>query len=217
MIVGALCAASGLLLGPTIVSVAARATRGACLFPARWWVPRMRGEAVACTVVIAVMLLLLNYRFDQASVRLAWSWYAVVGIQLILIDLACHRLPRSIVGAMFAGGVLLWGLDALRHGDPHALVRALSAAAIVSGAALLVALLVAPHLGAGDVTLAGTTSFFLGSSGGWPMVLLGLTMALVFAAVAAALLVLGRRIGPHDPIALGPAIIGSALIAAVMP
>jgi leader peptidase (prepilin peptidase)/N-methyltransferase len=49
------------------------------------------------------------------------------------------------------------------------------------------------------------------------MVLLGLTVALVLAAIAAVLLVLSRRIGPHDPIALGPAIIGGALIAAVLP
>jgi leader peptidase (prepilin peptidase)/N-methyltransferase len=67
------------------------------------------------------------------------------------------------------------------------------------------------------VTLVGATSFFLGSSGGWPLVLLGLTVSLVLAAGAAVLLVLGRRIGPHDPIALGPAIVGGALIAAVMP
>ncbi|WP_146175169.1 hypothetical protein [Umezawaea tangerina] len=206
----------GLLAGPVIASTTSRAAHGEPLFAGRWWLPKVGEGAAVSTAVTTTTLALVDCRFDGATVGPVWSWFAVTGILLTQIDLVCHRLPRFVVGAMFAGGLLLAGNDALLRDDPRTLLEALSAAAIVFTSALLFALIVAPRVGAGDVLLVGTTSFYLGLNG-WSAVALGLVLSLVLAAAAAALLVLVRRVGPGDPIALGPAIIGGALLVAAFP
>ncbi len=216
MVVHFVLAALGVLLGPVIALLGTRAARGQRLLPVPSLLPWTGEGAVGCTLATATTLVALSCRFAGSPGHLAWCWFGVTGIQLVLIDLVCQRIPRSIVSAMFLGGVVLLGEASSRHGDLPSLVRGIAAAAVVFGGALLVAVLVAPGLGSGDVMLLGTTSLYLGWSG-WSTVVIGLTCALVAAALVGALLVLGRRIGPHDPIALAPAIIGGALIAITLP
>lgn len=212
MIVELMWASFGVLLGPVIASAGMRSACGQRMLPALWQLPRTGDGSGVCALVTATTLFALSWRFTGTPAHLAWCWFGVTGIQLVLIDLMCQRIPRPVVSLMFLGGVVLLGEASARNDDLSALVRGLTAAGLVFAVALLFAVLVARSLGAGDVMLLGATSLYLGWSG-WSTLVLGLTCALVAAALVALLLVLGRRIGPRDPIAFAPAIVGGALVA----
>jgi leader peptidase (prepilin peptidase)/N-methyltransferase len=216
VVVDLMWAAFGVLLGPVIASVGMRAACGQRMLPALRQPLRLGDGPVACALVTASTLFVLSCRFAGTPGHLAWCWFGVTGIQLVLIDLVCQRIPRPVVSMMFVGGLVLLAEASSRQGDLSSLVRGLMAVVLVFGCALLLAVAVAPSLGAGDVMLLGVTSLYLGWSG-WSTLVVGLTCALVAAALVALLLVLSRRLGPRDPIALAPAIIGGALIALILP
>jgi leader peptidase (prepilin peptidase)/N-methyltransferase len=208
----------GVLLGPAMAVVVHRLTGGRALSEPAWsgrnHVPTRRIAAIA--VVAGLTLGLLGVRFAGSSALPAWCWLAVTGIVLVLVDLECHRLPRAVVAAMVLGGLLLLATAAFFQGDTDPLVRAVAAAIVLFLGALVVAILAAPHLGGGDVSLYGAVGLYLGWAG-WHQVLLGLGLSLLLAATTAVLLVAGHRISVRDQFAMGPAIIGGALIALVLP
>ncbi|MCC8245040.1 prepilin peptidase [Saccharothrix luteola] len=168
------------------------------------------------TSVLCALLALLTYWFEGSPQLPAVCWLAITGTPLVLIDLTCRRLPHAITGAMFLGGLVLLGHVALRIGETGALLRAVTVSGVLFVAMLVAAVLVAPRIGGGDVALIGAVGLYLGWVN-WPRVVLGLLVALVLAGVTATVLLAARRIGSGEPLAMGPAIVGGALIALSLP
>lgn len=140
------------------------------------------------------------------------AWLAIVGLVLALVDWTCHKLPHRVVGTLFAGGVIQLSLTAFALRDAELLVRAGLAAAVVFVVGLLLYLRLGAELGFGDVTLATTLALFLGSCG-WPFVALGLIAGLTVAGLVTPTLLVLRRIGRRDPVALGPSLLVGAVYA----
>ncbi|XVS62071.1 hypothetical protein ACQPYE_27890 [Actinosynnema sp. CA-299493] len=166
--------------------------------------------------VVGVGLVVLHQRFDGVPHQLAVLWLAAIGVPLMMIDWACHRLPAPLVRALFAGGVAILGYVAASHDDLNALIRALLAVAITSAASLTVAMIIPAALGAGDVKLLGAVALYLGWVG-WLDLLRGVVLALLLGATAGTTLLITRRISRTDRLAFGPAIVGGALLALVTP
>jgi leader peptidase (prepilin peptidase)/N-methyltransferase len=108
-------------------------------------------------------------------------------------------------------GLVLLALPA----DWPALGRAVLAAVVAGGAALLLALL-APRggLGLGDVKLLGVLGLFLGWLG-WGVLVVGVALGFAIGALAAVALLASRRAGLRDHLAFGPWLIAGALVAVV--
>jgi leader peptidase (prepilin peptidase) / N-methyltransferase len=206
----------GPAFGPLLTAVTTRAAAGQRLFPPGWWRTGWSGEALLTTSVLGALLALLTYRFEGSPLLPAVCWLAITGTQLVLIDLTCHRLPHTITGAMFLGGLVLLGHAALRIGESGAFLRAVTASGVLFVAMSAAAVMVAPRIGGGDVALIGAVGLYLGWVN-WPRVVLGLLVALVLAGTAATVLLAARRIGSGQPLAMGPAIVGGALIALSFP
>lgn len=195
-------ALSGLASGPLLVAVGRDAV-GPGAAP------------VVITSICAGLTGAMTIRFSGEPHLPAVCWLAITGVPLAAIDLACLRLPRALTGGMALGGVLLLGQAALLDGDLPALGRAVAAAGGVFVVMLGFAL-VAPSFGAGDVRLLAAVSLFLGWLG-WHKVGVGLLLALLLASVSAGLLVVFRRLGVHDPVALGPSVLGGVFVALLLP
>ncbi|MBB5801288.1 leader peptidase (prepilin peptidase)/N-methyltransferase [Saccharothrix ecbatanensis] len=206
----------GIACGPTLTALTARAAAGQPLFPPPWWRPNLSREAFMTTSVLCALLALMSYRFAGSPLLPAVCWLAITGTQLVLIDLTCHRLPHAITGAMFLGGLVLLGYAALRVGGTSAFLRAVTASGLLFATMLAVAVLASPMIGGGDVALLGTVGLYLGWVD-WSRVVVGLLLALLMATLAATALLASRRIGPRDPFAIGPAIVGGTLIALGLP
>jgi leader peptidase (prepilin peptidase)/N-methyltransferase len=138
------------------------------------------------------------------------AWLAIVGLALALVDWMCHKLPHRLVGTLFAGGLVQLSFMAVVTRDVDLLVRAGLAAAVVFVLGVLLYLRLGTELGFGDVTLATTLALFLGSCG-WPYVALGLIAGLTAGGLVTRVLLALRRIGPRDPVALGPALLVGAV------
>jgi leader peptidase (prepilin peptidase)/N-methyltransferase len=151
----------------------------------------------------------LGWRVGPAGVVALGAWLAVlaVGIPLVAIDLAVHRLPDPLV----LPALLVVAVLAAAAGEVRALVAGL---ALLAGYAL-VALAPRSDLGFGDVKLAGLLGTALGLLG-WDAV--GWATAYAFllgGGVAAALLLTGRA-RRDTPLAFGPYLLAGAILAAAL-
>jgi len=96
-----------------------------------------------------------------------------------------------------------------------ALGRALLGGAAAFAVLLVMALLAPAGLGMGDVKLAGFLGLYLGWLG-WPVVLLGFLLGFVVQALVGLVLLLTRRAGRRTELPFGPALLGGALVAALL-
>jgi len=140
---------------------------------------------------------------------------AIAGVLLALIDLAVHRLPDRIVGATGAVALALFIATAAIDGHWDRPVRAVLAGLALGTAYLVLALLPGANLGLGDVKLCVVLGLLLGWLG-WPAVLLGAVVPHLINGPVALYLLVTRRAGRRTELALGPALLAGALIAAVV-
>jgi len=195
-------AAAGFLAQPWLTRLTrARAPRAA---PTRWL---GRGVLTAGSAAAGAAY----FTPGPAPVKVALAAAAAIGWWLACIDAAIHRLPDPLIALLI--GVLVTGMAAavLTGAAPApALVRALAAGVLTAGGFAALAVLRPSAMGLGDVKLSGA----LGAATGWfglGVLLQWLLLAFVAGGLAAAALLLTRRLGPKDTIAFGPwLILGAA-------
>jgi leader peptidase (prepilin peptidase) / N-methyltransferase len=214
--VGGACAALGLLLGPFLAGLTLRVPADEPMLVAGGW----RGGAAGRTRVAVVTALAgavlgtIGAAVGPHAQLPAYLWLGAVGVTLGVVDVDCHRLPDRLTLPSYPVGLVLLGAAALAHGDPGALGRAVLAALAVAGAFFLLALASPRSLGLGDVKLVGLLALHLGFLG-WSQVLLGLLIGFVVGALAALVLLAGRRAGWRSDVAFGPSLLAGALAAVV--
>lgn len=139
-----------------------------------------------------------------------------IGIRLIAVDIAVHRLPDRIVLPTLACGLLLALADAAFASGGARLLGALWGMLILGGFYALLRALSHDSMGGGDVKLAALIGLVLGWHG-WQALLVGAVSAFVLGAAQALWLIALRRATGSTHIAFGPwMIIGSALGVAVV-
>jgi leader peptidase (prepilin peptidase) / N-methyltransferase len=134
-----------------------------------------------------------------------------IGIRLLAVDIATHRLPDRIVLPTLGGALLLALADAAFAGGGARLRGALCGMLILGGFYALLRLLNRDGMGGGDVKLAALIGLVLGWHG-WQSLLVGAASAFVLGAAHALWLIVLRRATGSTHIAFGPwMIVGGAL------
>ncbi|MEU2516104.1 prepilin peptidase [Streptomyces syringium] len=153
----------------------------------------------------------LSFAAIAASGSTGWTaaahyWLAACGVALVLIDAAVHRLP-DILTLPASAGTLLLLTGAWLCGEPGGLVRALTAAAALGAAYLVLAF---AGMGMGDVKLAPAVGALLGWHS-WRAVALGTFAGFLLGAVFAVALLAAGRVSRKQQVAYGPFILLGAL------
>jgi leader peptidase (prepilin peptidase)/N-methyltransferase len=210
------CALLGAVLGPFLAGLTVRVPAGDPLLPAGGWLgePASRARRISVTVLSAAVLGAIGAGVGADAALPAYLWLGVVGVTLGVIDVDCHRLPDRLTLPSYPAGVILLGAASLAHHDLPALARAGLAAAAVFAVFFLLAFISPSSLGFGDVKLAGLLGLYLGWLG-WGVLLLGLVAGFTVGAVAAIVLLTGRRVGWSSDVAFGPSLLAGALLAVV--
>lgn len=215
--VGVGCALLGAALGPFLAGLTLRVPADRPLVVPGGWrgVPAGRRRVAAVSALAALALGAVGAALGAEPELPAYLWLAAVGVTLAVIDLDCLRLPDRLTLPSYPIGLALLGVASAAHGDWDALGRAVLAAAVVGGAALLLAIaLPGGGLGLGDVKLLGVLGLHLGWLG-WGHVAVGVALGFCLGAAAAVLLLALRRAGLKDHVAFGQWLIAGALLAVV--
>lgn len=137
--------------------------------------------------------------------NLAFTWWMLWAVPLVLVDLAVHRLPDRLTYPAATGAWLLLGGAAItgvgRSGDwLRALAAGLLVAALFAASTLLLG---RRGFGLGDAKLALGAAALLGWVG-WSAVLFGLVVAVTGSGLSAVVLLLARRVRWASELAFGP-------------
>ncbi|MDG4790873.1 prepilin peptidase [Micromonospora sp. WMMD1102] len=193
----------GVLLGPLLRRQVLRCTSSAG--------PRAGLVAAVGAVVFAA----LAARVDGVLPLLGYLWLAGFGIVLGFVDVAVRRLPDRLTLPAAAGlAGLLGAASATSDQFARYAVAAACALALAVGYAGLV-LLSPAGLGPGDAKLALGLGFATGWYG-WSTTLTGALAGLLLASGYAAVLLRLGRIGRHDHLPHGPAMLTGTLGAVLL-
>ncbi|GAB3454181.1 prepilin peptidase [Actinophytocola sediminis] len=174
--------------------------------------PRLQTNAKE-SIITFVLFGLLAQRRDNDLDLAAFSFLALIGVRLTVIDLTEHQLPRSLVMPLYP---TLWGLLGLataieehHHAD---LLRATIGMIALPTAYLTLAIITRNGLGSGDIRLAGPIGLSLAWHS-WNAVLTGTLLTLIYASLTATIMLTTRNATRHTPIPFGPAMLGGTFIA----
>lgn len=186
------------LVGVRSLIRSCRAPRGHAPTPHLLWVG----------VVTAVIFCGLGARYAAEPALLLVSLVeATLLLLLLVIDIELRLVPTTVVGLLVAVALVsagLWPGLGLRAALLGGVIGFASFAALVGLARLLYG---ADVFGLGDVTLA----LAIGCMTGYPLVVGTLVLGISIGGSAAGVLLLLRRVGLHQTIPYGPALIMSTL------
>lgn len=150
---------------------------------------------------------------DSYVELVAFGVLAVASALLVVVDLACLRLPDVIIAPTYAVLFGLLAVAAAVGGDWGRLGRASAVAGLLLAGYFVLAILAPSDLGLGDVKLAGVLGGFLGWLG-WSQALLGVFAAFALGGVVALLLIIFVRADRRRAFAFGPCMVGGAVLGA---
>jgi leader peptidase (prepilin peptidase) / N-methyltransferase len=203
----AACAAAGLLVGWLLADDIDRviARQGG------------RRARVSC----ALVALVTSGLFAAVAWRFGWSWelpaYLVLcafAVVLCFVDLGTKTLPRRLVYATGAGGVVLLALPGLVMGEFARVGWAVFTTLVALFALWLMHLAARGALGFGDVRFGAVLAWYLA----WQApryVPAAIVLAFVLSSVVGVLLLVGRRVGRRTAIPFGPFLALAALVVIV--
>lgn len=177
---------------------------GMVLAPTAFWLagtPQRQCYRLAIAGATTGTFLLTAMRCSTGPELLVQSVFIAVAVLLTVVDVLVQRLPRALIWptCMAVTGILI--VETLSGGDVSGLLRAIAAAAVLSGSYLAVAVASCGGLGAGDVRLAVLIGGVLGRHD-WSTLVVGCALGFVCTGVVAAILAASRRMPtalPHGP------------------
>jgi leader peptidase (prepilin peptidase) / N-methyltransferase len=176
-----------------------------------WWTPgRVSARRWAVVAVVAAGLGAVAALADPWP---AWWLYAEAGTVLAVVDVQHHRLPSRLVYPLAAMELLILTGYAADTGDPHQLLRAIEAAALVGGLWFACAFAAPAALGLGDVRVASLSAALLGWHS-WQRVLDGQLTTLLLSLLTAAAIAATRpeRRSWRMPVPMGPALLAGTIL-----
>lgn len=145
----------------------------------------------------------------------AFVLLALLGVPLVLVDVAHHRLPNRLLGPGALAGIALLALAALPGTQWHRYGVALACGAAVFAVFFLVWFAVPRSLGLGDAKLAGWLALHLGWFG-VGAVLVGIAAGFLAGALVAVGAMAAGRAGWRTHLPFGPMLIVGAVIGALI-
>lgn len=139
---------------------------------------------------------------------------AAAGLALTVIDMRTHRLPNAVVLPALAASVALFAASCLAGAPWSALVRAVTAGAVVFTAFALLRLAGRGAMGGGDVKLAALLGVALGWVG-WAAVLVGVLAAFILGGLVGVALIVARRASRRTAIPFGPLLVAGSWVGIV--
>jgi leader peptidase (prepilin peptidase)/N-methyltransferase len=136
---------------------------------------------------------------DHPRLLAAYLVFVAIAVALALIDLDVHRLPNVMVLPSYPLLAVLLAIG----GEPHALLRALYAAAALFAFYVLIAVTAPGSMGFGDVKLAGVVGGVLGYLS-WGALLIGAFGAFVLGSVVGVGLMITKKAGRKTALPFGP-------------
>jgi leader peptidase (prepilin peptidase) / N-methyltransferase len=209
-----------------------------CAAPIRWWqnVPlvswvMLRGRCASCAAPISSRYPVIEAVTGVAFATLAWfvasvlglsglpgvlvwmafAWFAVASLVLVLIDLDTRRLPDAIVLPSYVAGLVLLGLASAFGAEWWPLLRATAGMAAMYAAYGLIRLVRPDGMGGGDVKLAGVAGLYLGWLGWGPLAVGWLAAFLLGGGYAVTLIARGKATR-GSVVAFGPWLLAGAWV-----
>ena len=222
------CCLAGLLAGPRATRIVSDQTRRTPMLPAsgcrapRWpdqgkAQPGGKPRATAIVffrLLLAALFAAVGVRFGPKPIVVPYCLFFATLAALAAIDLAEHRLPRTVVYSALAASAPMLAATAALTDNWTALDRA-GLGAIAGFGALFAIHVCAPNgMGFGDVRLAALVGLYLG----WislPTLAGGLFLSFLTAAVTGLVLILFRRGRLHTVLPFGPFLAGGSILAAL--
>ena len=157
----------------------------------------------------------LAWRFGSHFELVPYSVFGTVGVLLGLIDLVELRVPGALVFVGIAAVGALFAAAAAADSRWPDFLRALASLAILVTIYLMLALIFAGDLGAGDVKLSALLGLVLGWEG-WSEVTTGTFLGWLAAALVWFILRATGRRKRQSVLPLGPFLVAGALVAIVV-
>ncbi|WP_192496953.1 prepilin peptidase [Pseudoclavibacter sp. CFCC 14310] len=150
---------------------------------------------------------------ERTSIWIATVWFIVIAGAIAVIDMQTRKIPDRIVYPSLVGiGLLYFSVslseaacaqEASGTGEPLRVLTAFAGLTTLGGVYLMIAVVSHGSLGLGDVKYAALIGLTLGWHG-WNGIVLGLLLPFLFGGAAAAVLLVGGRIGRREAVAFGP-------------
>jgi len=166
-----------------------------CRAPISWRLPLVE-------LLTGGLFAFLAWRLGGGLELISALVYVLLFIPIFFIDLETGFIPDVIV---FPGMALVLGLALLDERG----VSALAGGAVGFGLFLTIYFLARGGMGQGDVKLAG----LVGLINGWPMVLLGVLLAMLSGGLVGIIFLAAGLKGKKDPIPFGPFLVGGSFVA----
>jgi leader peptidase (prepilin peptidase)/N-methyltransferase len=163
-------------------------------------------------LITAIVLAELAVRAHSAGELAALCLLATGGITLGFIDAAVHRLPDLLTLPLYGSVTASLTATAATGHQWGALLRAVTAGAVLACFYLALLIALPAGIGAGDGKLALAVGTVLGWYG-WPILVTGTFYAFLAAAAYALGLLVFRRASRKDRFAFGPFLLAGALVA----
>jgi leader peptidase (prepilin peptidase)/N-methyltransferase len=191
---------------------------GACLpAVARWAAAPDSVSARAWLTVplVGALFALLAWRSGAVPVLATYLYLAAVGVALVMIDIAVHRLPDRLTYPSYPiVAALLTGASAV-DGQWWDLARAAIGAVVLYGLYYAMAVAIPGGMGFGDVKLAGVLGAVLGWAG-WAPLVVGAFLGFLYGGLVSAALLIARRASRTTRVPFGPFMVAGALTAVLV-
>ena len=201
------------LLGALVGAALSRLTQASLVVPGQ---DHPLTTAVTVSSATAVLFGLLAWCVGIRPELLADGVLAAAWVPLAVIDLVENRMPARLLVPAYPSLAVLFGLTAAVEHNAAAMLRSCAGMAILFTFYLVIALTAHDALGAADVRLAGLLGLALAWRG-WDTFLSGAVLGLCYGALTGATMIVLRRASRHTLIPLGPALIGGAFTALLVP
>lgn len=171
-------------------------------------------DRLTAPTLTAILLGLLAWRFGATFDLLPYSYLAVVGVALGIIDTIEQRLPSAMLIPSYGVLGALFATSAIINHSGTSLARALIGMVGLAAFYFTLALATADGLGAGDVKLGGLLGLALGWMS-WPAIVAGTFLGWVLGSTAWLVLRLVGRAPQGAVLPMGPFLLLGALVTIV--
>ncbi|BCW19905.1 hypothetical protein NtRootA9_26130 [Arthrobacter sp. NtRootA9] len=154
-------------------------------------------------------------RFGISWTLPAFLLLAVLGVQLVRIDISQHLLPNPLVICLLAGGLFLLLMPTIFDQHTDHMFRSLLGAVILFSGYLVMSLISPGAVGMGDVKLAAPIGLYLGYLG-WSHLLYGGLLGFVLNGLISLAAVSRKSVNRPSEVPHGPSMLGATAVMSLL-